>query len=154
MISNPKHGWSNFDLKAFHGIPSYLTDVSVDLLNAFIQYHTAGTGIAWFDEDGTEFTLVITPEATKEENEAINKYLESISKPTGYNIYEDSIIIGKLNRFIDGIDEAIDSVYVNPTAEHDKLIYNNAYAFALEKCKACIQNIIEGREFNDSGESQ
>ena len=61
MISNPKHGWSNFDLKVFHGTPSYLTDVSVDLLNAFIQYHTTGTGIAWFDEEGTEFTLVITP---------------------------------------------------------------------------------------------
>lgn len=61
MISNPKHGWSNFDLKSFHGSPSYLTDVPVDLLNAFIQYHTTGTGIAWFDEEGTEFTLVITP---------------------------------------------------------------------------------------------
>ena len=61
MISNPKHGWSNFDLKAFHGSPSYLTDVPVDLLNAFIQYHTTGTGMAWFDEEGTEFTLVITP---------------------------------------------------------------------------------------------
>lgn len=61
MISNPKHGWSNFDLKTFHGTPSYLTDVPVDLLNAFIQYHTTGTGIAWFDEEGTEFTLVITP---------------------------------------------------------------------------------------------
>lgn len=93
-------------------------------------------------------------EATKEENEAIDKYLESISKPTGYNIYEDSTIIERLNRFIDGIDEAIDNVYANPTAEHDKLIYNNAHAFALEKCKVCVQNIIEGREFNDLGESQ
>lgn len=61
MISNPKHGWSNFDLRVFHGTPSYLTDVPVDLLNAFIQYHTTGTGMAWFDEEGTEFTLVITP---------------------------------------------------------------------------------------------
>ena len=58
----------------------------------------------------------------------------------------------RLSSFIDGIDEAIDSVYANPTEEHDKLIYNNAYAFALEKCKAGVQNIIEGREFNDSGE--
>lgn len=61
MISNPKYGWSNFDLKAFHGTPSYFTDVPVDLLNAFIQYHTTGTGMVWFDEEGTEFTLVITP---------------------------------------------------------------------------------------------
>lgn len=61
MISNPKYGWCDFDLKSFHGSPSYLTDVPVDLLNAFIQYHTTGTGMAWFNEEGTEFTLVITP---------------------------------------------------------------------------------------------
>lgn len=61
MISNPKYGWCDFDLKSFHGSPSYLTDAPVDLLNAFIQYHTTGTGMAWFDEEGTEFTLVITP---------------------------------------------------------------------------------------------
>lgn len=70
-------------------------------------------------------------------------------------LYDDAFINNeaneRLNRFIDGIDEAIDNVYANPTAEHDKLIYNNAYAFALEKCKTCVQNIIEGREFNDSG---
>lgn len=73
-------------------------------------------------------------------------------------VYDDAFvdyrISERLNRFIDGIDEAIDNVYDNPTAEHDKLIYNNAYAFALEKCKVCVQNIIEGREFNDSGKSQ
>lgn len=61
MISNPKYGWCDFDLKLFHGLPSYLTDVPVDLLNVFIQYHSTGTGIAWFDEEGSEFTLVITP---------------------------------------------------------------------------------------------
>lgn len=61
MISNPKNGWCNFDLKSFHGTPSYLTNVPIDLLDAFIQYHSTGTGIAWFDEEGTMFTLVITP---------------------------------------------------------------------------------------------
>lgn len=61
MISNPKHGWSNFKLGTFEGTPSYLTDVPIDLLTAFIDYHTKGCGVAWFDEEGTEFTLVITP---------------------------------------------------------------------------------------------
>lgn len=61
MISNPKNGWCNFDLKSFHGTPSYSTNVPIDLLNAFIQYHATGVGIAWFDEEGAEFTLVITP---------------------------------------------------------------------------------------------
>lgn len=61
MINNPKYGWCDFNLKSFHGTPSYLTDVPIDLLEAFIQYHTTGTEIVWFDEEGTEFTLVITP---------------------------------------------------------------------------------------------
>ena len=61
MISDPKHGRWNFKLRTFEGTPSYLTDVPIDLLEAFIDLHTKGTGIAWFDEEGTEFTLVLTP---------------------------------------------------------------------------------------------
>lgn len=69
-------------------------------------------------------------------------------------VYDDAFINNEVNerliRFIDGIDSA----YANLTAEYGELIYNNAYAFTLEKCKVGIQNIIEGREFNDSGESK
>lgn len=61
MISNPEFGWCDFELRTFEGHPSYLTDVPVDLLDAFIDYHKKGVGVAWFDEEGTEFTLVITP---------------------------------------------------------------------------------------------
>lgn len=61
MISNPKAGWCDFKLRTFEGSPSYLTDVPVDLLTAFIDYHAKGCGVCWFDEEGTEFTLVITP---------------------------------------------------------------------------------------------
>ena len=61
MISNPKHGWCDFQLRTFTGAPSYLTDVPVDLLDAFIDYYTKGQGMAWFDEEGAEFILVINP---------------------------------------------------------------------------------------------
>lgn len=61
MISNPKHGWCNFKLRLFEGTPSYLTDVPINILTAFIDLHEKGCGSAWFDEEGTEFTLVITP---------------------------------------------------------------------------------------------
>ena len=61
MISNSKHGWCNFKLGTFEGTPSYLTDVPIDILTAFIDYHNKGCGVIWFDEEGTEFTLVITP---------------------------------------------------------------------------------------------
>lgn len=119
--------------------------------NTGLYCDDCGAWIKWLGKDELRAFEYSIREATKEENEAIDKYLKSISKPTDYNIYDVSTIIERLIRFIDGIDEAIDSVYVNPTAEHDKLIYNNAYAFALEKCKTCVQNIVEGREFNDLG---
>jgi hypothetical protein len=61
MIANPKHGWCKFKLGDFEGHPSYLTNVPVDLLDAFIEYKQKGTGMAWFDEEETEFTLVLTP---------------------------------------------------------------------------------------------
>lgn len=61
MLSNPKHGWCDFKLGNFEGYPSYLTDAPVDLLCAFIGYFACGQGMCWFDEEGTEFTLVLTP---------------------------------------------------------------------------------------------
>lgn len=60
MISNPKHGWCSFELDKFKGTPSYLTDVPVDLLDAFIDYYTEGYGVAVFDEEGSYFTLLLT----------------------------------------------------------------------------------------------
>ena len=66
MISNPKHGWCNFVLLndeyvPFMGTPSYLTNVPVDLLQAFLDYKTTSQGMVWFDEEGSEFTLVLNP---------------------------------------------------------------------------------------------
>ena len=66
MISNPKHGWCDFKIEdnnnnVFFGTPSYVTNVPIDLLQAFLDYKTKGQGMAWFDEEGTEFTLVLNP---------------------------------------------------------------------------------------------
>ena len=66
MISNSKHGWCDFKIEddnnnVFFGTPSYITNVPVDLLQAFLGYKTNGQGMAWFDEEGTEFTLVLNP---------------------------------------------------------------------------------------------
>ena len=60
MISNPKHGWCDFKLGGFIGTASYLTDVPIDLLDAFIDYYTKGYGVAVLDEEGSDFTLVLT----------------------------------------------------------------------------------------------
>ena len=60
MIKNPKHGWCDFQLGDFAGVASYLTDVPIDLLDAFISYYTNGYGVVVFDQEGSYFTLVLT----------------------------------------------------------------------------------------------
>ena len=60
MISNAKHGWCTFKIGDFVGSPSYLTDVPIDLLDAFIHYYQYGNGCVEFDEEGSDFTFLIT----------------------------------------------------------------------------------------------
>lgn len=61
MISNPKFGWCNFNIDNFSGHPSYLTDVPVDLINFFLKAKKEKSK-CFFDEEGTEFTLVYNKE--------------------------------------------------------------------------------------------
>jgi hypothetical protein len=63
MISNPKDGFCDFIIDDFHRRPSYLTDVPMDLLNAFIDYfcNRRVNACIPFDEDGKYFNLVLTP---------------------------------------------------------------------------------------------
>lgn len=63
MISNPKHGWCDFELGKFKGHPSYLTDVPLDLLKAILEWWKQGWSCCFFDEEGSEFTLVLTPDS-------------------------------------------------------------------------------------------
>lgn len=60
MLSNPKAGWCELEIGDFKGTPSYLTDVPVDLLTAFIDYYKKGIGVSFFDEEGSEFNLLLS----------------------------------------------------------------------------------------------
>ena len=53
MISDPKHGWCNFKLRTFEGTPSYLTDVPVDLLEAFYFGSISDITVDSDDEEST-----------------------------------------------------------------------------------------------------
>ena len=59
MLSKPKHGWTDITLGDFTGRGSYLTDIPVDLLNAFINaLRDFIPASVFFDEEGSQFTLV------------------------------------------------------------------------------------------------
>lgn len=92
MISNPEYGWCDFQLGSFEGHPSYLTDVPVDLLNAFIDYHLKGCGTAWFDEEGTEFTMVMNPNSLFLIEEKETSILHDFSNVKGIAALEKELI--------------------------------------------------------------
>ena len=60
MISNPKHGWCDIKIGEFQGTGSYLTAVPLDMVNAFIHYYEDGAGACFVNEEGTDFTLVLS----------------------------------------------------------------------------------------------
>ena len=106
----------------------------------------------WLGKDELTAFEYSMREATKEENEAVNKYIQSISKPTGVNLFDNSTIVERLERFIEGIDKEIDCEYEKRPISVGDNVRKNAYCYALEKCKTAIGNILAGREFNDLGE--
>lgn len=98
MISNPKHGWCDFKIEddddnMFFGTPSYVTNVPVDLLQAFLDYKTKDQGMACFDEEGTEFTLVLNPHSMFiiSENEKCNARLYKFNKININNLIKELI---------------------------------------------------------------
>ena len=91
-------------------------------------------------------------ETTPEENKAISDYLDSISKPTGINIFDDKTIIERLTEFVERLDKEIDDEYGKQPLSTEDNIRKSAYCYGLQKVKCSIENIIAGRDFDDMGE--
>ena len=128
MISNPMHGWCNFKLQTFEGVPSYLTDVPVDLLDAFLDYHYKGMGMAWFDEEGTWFTLVITPYSLYIIDEKEKVILHDLSEMKIENLEKE--LISDIESDLEGWAEfTIDEDY------EEKLQHNNEIRQRIAKLK-------------------
>ena len=133
------------------GNDSYFTQVKGNNMGAYCC--KCGAWIKWLNKDErnlqeiVDYVSKISPIrcTTEIEKELVNDHVQNISKPTGVK-FNDATIIERLERFVDALDEGIDSIY-----EHPMLTINENYAHALEKCKESIQNIINGREYNDGG---
>ena len=117
--------------------------------NVGLYCDDCGAWIKWLGKDELRAFEHSMREATKEERESVNKYIESISKPTGNTF--TSTIKERLDRFINAIDETIDVEYEKLPISTEDAIRKNTYCLALEKCKTAILNILNGREFNEDG---
>lgn len=131
MISNPRHGWCNFKLGTFKGTPSYLTDVSIDLLDAFLDYHCKGVGVAWFDEEGTEFSLVITPSSLYIIEEKEKLILHDFSEMKIEELEEE--LVSDIENDLEGwVEFAVYEGY------EEKLQYNNEIRQRIAELKKCL----------------
>lgn len=88
-------------------------------------------------------------EATKEEQENIQKNIEQISNPTGNNFNSKYTIVENLNEFIDVLDEEIDRQLTRDPLSVEDNILKCSYAHIYEKVKMSLINIIHGRKYND-----
>lgn len=85
-LSTPSCGWSNMYIEddhgnSFSGSISYITDAANDILDAACVFLTQGVETSvYFDEEGTEWTLIfntsfVKVHAEREENEAYTFFI-------------------------------------------------------------------------------
>ena len=120
--------------------------------NTGLYCDDCGAWVKWLGKDELRAFEYSMREATKEENESINKYIQSVSKLTGVNLFDNSTIVERLERFVEEIDKEIDCEYEKRPISVEDNVRKNVYCYALKKCKTAINNILDGREFNDLGE--
>ena len=73
--------------------------------NVGLYCDDCGAWIKWLGKDELRAFEHGMREATKEERDSVNRYIESISKPTGNTF--TSTMKDRLERFVEGIDEAM-----------------------------------------------
>lgn len=88
-------------------------------------------------------------ELTPEENKSISNYLDKISKPLGINIADEKTVLERLIELTECIDKEIDAEMEKLPISKEDAIRKNAYCYGLQKVKYSIDNIIEGRDFNE-----
>ena len=107
-----------------------------------------GAWIKWLGKDELRAFEYNMRESTKEEQENVNKYIKSISKPTSLKFNEDKTIIDRLQNFIDCIDKEIDYEMNNIPINSDDKIRKSAYCYGLQKVIWSLENIINGKDFD------
>lgn len=125
--------------------------------NTGLYCDDCGAWVKWLGKDelrAFNYNQMISQmrETTPEENKAISDYLDSISKPTGINIFDDKTVIERLTEFVERLDKEIDDEYDKRPLSTEDSIRKSAYCYGLQKVKCSIENIIAGRDFDDMGE--
>lgn len=92
--------------------------------NTGLYCDDCGAWVKWLGKDELRAFEYSMREATKEEKDSVNKYVESISKPTGVNFYDKEYDL--INRAIESAKCRIYRLKANPgsTEAHQKKAEN------------------------------
>lgn len=120
IIGKPFCGWSSFDMYPFHGSLSYVDDIPNIILNAILEYHEKKTCIMSFDEEGSDFHVIIKQYVTFIIHETDN------AKLYAYNINAEEL----LKQFADDIGSNIDA-----WAEFNIFYNENEPEYQTEYCQ-------------------
>lgn len=103
--------------------------------NTGLYCDDCGAWVKWLGKDELRAFEYSMREATKEENESINKYIQSVSKLTGVNLFDNSTIVERLERFVEEIDKEIDCEYEKRPISVEDNVRKNVYCSVKKNVK-------------------
>lgn len=157
MIYGPKYGWCQVEIDEFESRASYLTDVPLDIADAFIELYTTDTPkvAIEFDAEGYTYDLILSKHRG-------NSYVVDFSeeKPKIYEM--DKYLDALLNEFLDDIERDGINEWANflVCGDVDELTHNKELLkakidqlkkikkehYTLEEFKARYEQVFKGEE--------
>ena len=87
-------------------------------------------------------------ELTPEENKSISDYVDSISKKTGINVFDDKTIVDRLEEYVTYLDEQIVIEEKYSSTEFSDRVKNPQSCCVLRNVRNALTNILNGKDFN------
>ena len=134
MISSPTKGFCKLNIGFFNGCPDNTTNVPIELLNAFINYHKLGYGIAAIDEREIGYSLILIDY----DKDILLRYVGSSE---GMIAFKDVKIVDLEEQLIKDIEGNIDGwcYFIEPQSKRELENQKKKIVTLLEKLKKLIE---------------
>lgn len=130
MISSPVKGFCKLNIGFFNGYPDNTTNVPIELLNAFINYHKLGYGVALIDEREIGYSLILI----EYDKDILLRYVGSSE---GMIAFKDLKIVDLEEQLIKDIEGNIDGwcYFIEPQSKRELENQKKKILTLLEKLK-------------------
>lgn len=112
ILTNIKYGWCDFDLGGYHGRPSYIRFLPFDVLSAYEEYFRYRHCIIEFDEELSQFCLVIWDDKI-----IIIDNREDKCNNTILNMSGEKVLVKLVNEIVSNVDVWAKWISIHDTDE-------------------------------------